>query len=392
MKGEFLIRVDGVRLERLLKRAIDKGASFKKVTRTSPRTMIVEACASDANILLGLCRRYSIPAKVIETRGRSRIYEKIRSRATLLPGLLTGVILCALLLSRLWFIDITFTGPQAQFGDRAAFERILEDLSIKPGMSGDIDASLLSGTLEAGIEGYSYISAKVQGVRLLIEAAPEVPAPDVYDLAYARDLYSAFDGVVESIEVHSGVACVQTGDVVRRGQLLIRGEERQTKEENRSISALGKVIVRTWYEGRSSGLLTEIRNIPTGKTSSFSNLRILDFSFPLSGGIYFESAQVREDRLPIGGMFIPVEIVREEHAETKAVPINVDREALSDRLAALAMADAAIKITSSGPDEFNIARSWLRYDITDAGMLEACAVYEIFTNAAVTRGALLQGG
>ena len=392
MKGDLLVRVEGLRLEKLIRRALESGALFKRITRIGSRVMDVEASEADAEILLALCRRYSVAAKVLRESGRPACRRYLRGHLSLPVSAAVFAAVCWFFLSRIWFVDISFAGSQAHLGDEGAFRAALSEMGVHPGISADLDAELLSGALESSQEGYSYISAKVQGTRLFVEAAPEIPEPEVYDIGYARDLYSGIDGVVESVQVHSGAACVQVGDVVRRGQLLIRSEEKLTREETRSIGAKGEVIVRTWHEGKSAGSLTETCTVETGRRSSSSELRLMGFSLPLTEGEVFALSASTDVHLPIGGMFLPLEIVRTEYREERIITRSADLEALSDHLQVLAMADAAANLTLQGPEVCDIARSWIRYDDSDAGMLNACAVYEIYADAAVTRSALIQGG
>ncbi|MBR6767674.1 MAG: sporulation protein YqfD [Clostridia bacterium] len=392
MKSDFLVHVEGLLLEKLIRRALENGACFGRIVRKGDRAMDVEATEKDAQILLSLCKRYSVSAKILKVKGRPVRRVFLRSRLSLPVCIVVFISLCWFFLSRIWFVDIEFTGPQARLGNTSVLMKALEDMQIHPGMRNSVDEALLSGNLEALLTGYSYVSAKVQGTRLLVEAAPEVPEPTVYDIGYARDLYSCCDGVVESVLVHSGIACVQPGDVIKRGQLLIRGEEKLTNEETRSIGAKGEAIVRTWYEGSSSGCLIETRDVYTGRQSSSSELRLMEFSIPLTEGEAFALSDETVSHLPIGGVFLPLEIVRRDMHEMHRVTQRADMETLSDHLQVLSMADAAIQLTLKGPDVFDIARSWIRYDDSYEGMLSACAVYEIYTDAAEEYGALIQGG
>lgn len=392
MKGDVLIHIEGLLLEKLIQRALSEGAHFISILRTDDHSMEVEAAHADGEILLELCRRYSISAKVLCRRGKPIVLDRLRRRWTALIGIALCVSLCWLFLSRIWVIDVHFTGAQASSGNAAEIRHQLDDMDIFPGISNMLDTSLLSGKLEAALSGYSYVSAKSQGIRLLIEAAPEVPEPEIYDLSYARDLYADTDGIVVSINIHSGIACVQPGDIIRRGQLLIRGEERITSDEVRSIGALGEVMVRTWYEGTASGSLHETRAKPTGRTSSSTWLDFMGYTLPIITGETFRQFDVQQKHLAVGGIFLPVEIVVENRIETTDAIFETDVESLSDRLCTLAMADAAAHLALFGPDEYEIIRSWINYDTPGDGVLTARAVYEIYTDAAVTRGALLQGG
>lgn len=392
MKGDILIRIEGLMLERLIQRAMNQGACFASLRYIDERTLIVEANPSSARVLLNLCEKFSIPARVINQRGKAALFHKLRGRLTLLAGIGACIALCTIFFSRIWLIDIAFTGEEASRGDQAVFQNALAEMDIHPGTSRNLDTSLLSQTLEAMADGYSFVGVRIQGVRLLIEASPEVPAPEVYDVEDARDLYALQDGIVVSVNVQSGEACVKPGDTIRRGQLLIRGEERVTQEETRNIGALGEVIIRTWYTGEAEAALYESQIQYTGRSASASQLHLMGFSLPLTEGENYETQTVETEYLPVGGLFLPLEIVRETRRETLETQVERDREQLAGQLATLSMADAAATLNMEGPSDYEIAQSWINFDQPDSRTLRASAVYEIYTNTAVTRDVLLQGG
>ena len=389
MKADVRLRVECLRPERLIQRAVDEGAGFARVERPDGRTLLLETSARGARVVRGLCARYSIPARLTGRRGGSALAQALRARSTLPVGLLVCLTLCGLFFSRIWKVDIRFSGDAAALGDARVFEAALSQMGIAPGAPRDLDTARLSETLSAA-EGYSYVGARLQGVRLLVEAAPEIPAPRVYDVESARDLVADRDGIVLSVNVRSGALCVKPGDTVRRGQVLIRGEELATKDSTRAIGALGEVIVRAWYTGAAEVPLTQETARPTGRVSVSSRLRLPWRSWPLSEGERYEHARLSEETLAIGGLFVPVEIVRETARELRLERADVDIEAAAQRVAALALADAAAQLTLNGPEEYEILRSWLNYEEPDGTALRCGAVYEIVTNAAVTREILSQ--
>ena len=283
MRGEITVRVRCLMPEKLIDRATVQGAHFDEVRLVGENTLVVCCGAASARQLLALCRRFGLDAAVTGRRGGSALRRFIERRATLAAGIAVAVALCTLFLTRLWIVDIAFTGERASLGDTAALSQSLDALGIHPGMARDIDTGLIAQQLLATNRRYSYVGARLQGVRLLVEAVPEVPAPALYDVDAARDLVCARDGIVVSAIVRSGALCVKPGDAVRRGQVLIRGEEQATQEETRPIAALGEVVVRSWFTGEARLPLTQASTVDTGQRSTGAKLTVLGLEWPGAG-------------------------------------------------------------------------------------------------------------
>ena len=385
MRAEARLNVECLWPERLIQRALDAGAGFERVERRGERGLILETSARGARIVEEICRRFSLPYRVEKRRGASAAWARAKSRLTLAAGMAVFFALCGLFFSRIWLVDVRFTGDAAELGDAEVFQGALAEMGIVPGASRAIDTGLLSETLTAAAQGYSFVGARLQGVRLLIEAAPEVPAPQVYDVDHARDLYADRDGIVLFASAQSGELCVAPGDAVKRGQVLIRGEEMVAKDFTRGIGALGEVIVRAWYTGSAEVPLTQKTIRLTGRESTSSRLRLPWREWTLAEGEAFSSARLSRETLAIGGLFVPVEIIRETTRETRLESSPVDIETASQRAAALALADAATQLTLNGPEDYELLRCWLNYEEPGGDALKCGAVYEIATNAAVTR-------
>lgn len=390
MNGDITLRIECLMPEKLLNRAMAQGARLSSVRLSRGRFLTVECDAAGARVLLGLCERFSIPARIIRRRGGSAMLRYTRARRTLPAGLLLCAALCCLFLGRVWIIDISFSGNEARLGDRDALSRQLCEAGVRPGMPRGLDASLLAQALQAQAGCYSYVGVHAQGVRLLVEAVPETPAPDIYDAEAARDLVADRDGIVVRAVARAGELCVRPGDAVRQGQALILGREQVSQDETRPIAALGEVIVRAWCEGEASLPLSGAEYRPTGRTAGSVRLTCPWLEWTFEPAEAFESQIEETRRLPIGGLFMPLALVRDTYRETERVETRADLDALKARLARLALADAARRLCEKETRPCEISGSWVSYR-TAAGAMRARAVYEIHVDTATARIGL-QGG
>ena len=390
MNRDIRLRIEGSLLERLIQRALREGASFARIRRSEKRVILVDADEHSAEILTRLCERFWLDCRVLRRGGGAALMDTLRRRWTVAPGLLLCALTCALFLSRIWMVDVSFTGPSAAAGNERAIRECLADNGVSVGMAATaVDTNLLQAELMAEAGDFSFIGVRRQGIRLLVEASPEVAAPELYELGYARDLVAARDGVVESVNVHSGQACVKAGDTVRAGQVLIRGEEDLTKEETTPVGALGEVIARCWYEGSAEGELSRTAMRRTGNVDMESTLSLMGFALPLTGCDGYAAEETELEILPVGGLFLPLEIRRTVHYETAPVREEADAAQLEVRLAALALSEARSKLARDGI-AWQDASAWTDAE-RNGNTLRVRAVYEIYTDIAVTRDALREG-
>ena len=163
MRGEVTIRVRCLMPEKLIDRATAQGARFDEVHLVGENAFVVCCDAASARRLLALCRRFGLDAAITARRGGSALRRFAERRGTLAAGIAVAVVLCALFLTRLWVVDIAFTGEQAFLGDTASLSQSLEAMGIRPGISRRIDAGLIAQQLLAEDHRYSYVGAKLQG-------------------------------------------------------------------------------------------------------------------------------------------------------------------------------------------------------------------------------------
>lgn len=392
MNRDFRLRVECAMPEKLLERALGAGARFRRIRRDGPRSMVFSTDAAGADILMALCRKYGLDLRILHRSGLSALRTWLHRRRTLAAGILLCLLMCSFCFTRIWRVDIYLSGPRAHLGDTAQIRSRLREHDFYPGMPArKLDVAALQKQLAAADGNYSFIGVRRQGMRLLVEASPEVPAPQLYRRDAPRDLVAACDGVVESVQVYAGEACVQPGDTVIAGQLLIRGRETtgtdpETGDEiTAPVAALGEVIARCWCEGSAEAPLMQTIIRPTGRENAVRRLRLMDFSLPLAAAEEYACADVETHVQPLVGLFLPLEIEHSLHRETRVEQLPRDASGLAAEITPLAVADARRSL-AAGFGEYEIAANWLDIQ-NDNDTLRVRAVYELYTDIAVTRDA-----
>lgn len=385
MADRVILILEGRMPERFLNRAMEEGACFLRLRRLSRRTLEITASPASARIVLDLAERYRLNCRVVGRGGLSALLPHLKKRATFPAAVLTFAALTALFLTRVWRVDVRMT-------DGSVPPEIVRELLTASGAeagckASDVNSSLLSLQIEA-LEGCSHASVARRGVVLDVRVTPELPAPELYDRRDARDLVAACDGVIASVQVKSGTALVKPGDVVRRGQTLIAGSERSSGEETSPIGALGRVTARVWCVGEAEEDLCEEVKHFTGQVGTSSYLELFGLSLPLRRGQAFDSCETDAERVAIGGLFLPLFLVRETYREYELFSAERDLFQTEEVARAEAEARAEQLRTERGFQDAQVLDRWTSLGISGGQTLTAKCIIEMQTEIAVTRGYL----
>ena len=312
MKGLLSVRfrISGLNMEKLINEARKRGLTLQKARREENRAVTVEASPRDYRALKALCREMGYETGPAEPLGLLRIFDRLKRRAGLWAGVLIGTALVVWSLGYVWQIRVENAGPYA--GEVALF---LEENGIRPGIRRSaVDLNALREGLEWRLPKVKWVRAEWAGVALRLRIEEGTPPPDQADLSPA-DVVAGEDGLLKRLTVYAGTPQARPGDLVREGQVLIRGEERGANGETVPVQARGEAAAKAWITVRLRVPAVEYVSLPAGRRQE---RRVIQTPVGSYCAIEEEGYLVSEtDRvsLPLGGTWIPVSVTREERTE-----------------------------------------------------------------------------
>jgi len=164
-----------------------------------------------------------------------------------------------------------------------------------------------------------------------------------------------------------------------------------SKEATRGVAALGDVVVRTWITREASLPCFETVTRPTGQKSVSTALVCGKWHVPLTEGGHFSQETEETEVLPVGGLFLPVQIERTTRHETETSVVPVEQAALEQRLSELLFGEIDLEIANFGVKVLEIVDKWIEFSMIEEE-LYAYAAVEVRCQAAVPRDALSEGG
>lgn len=354
----------GLNLERFLNTMQKEGILLIRASRIDRRTLSCICRSADLDRIAAIAQekgwRLENAAPVGAGAGLRRLIRR--------PGLLIGGLLAAVLLTVamqfIWLIRIEGAGPYQ--ADVAAY---LAQEGYRPGLRRqEADASTLALLLQRRYPEVAWFRVYVSNVTLVVECTRGVPMPEL-PAAEPCDLLAARDGVVQSVQVYAGTALVRPGDLVRKGQPVIRGEERGADGEMIPAAARGQVVARCWQEASVRVPLEETVSRETGRSTILRQICTPWFSWPsdLQEPDYLASHLYLTDT-PVAGSFFPVWQRETEYREVEL------EYALRPQEDALAEAEAAArKELHKALRGYVMADEWVQTGIGEDGFARATA-------------------
>lgn len=259
--GTIIIEIQSLIPEKFLNLLWKNNVKVKKVKRISLTSVIMEVPLRDYKIIEEMAHRTKTKVKILKREGIAFFILKARRKLTLFGGILLFIGIIYFLSTFIWGIDITTDKDLTPYEIRQQ----LGQLGIKPGISKrDIDVNNIEENISRNNDEIMWIRARIEGSRLKITVAERQSPPQIVKDDTPCDLVASKAGQVVRVYTEAGTPVVKPGDVIKAGQLLVKGE--QGKEGSiYQVHAKGNIIARTFYEDTEEIAITGTRKKRTGK-------------------------------------------------------------------------------------------------------------------------------
>ena len=189
-------------------------------------TVTVEA--NKARAILNIVRQKHARAKILQKEGAVFKLHKFKKRNGIFLGTAVVLAILQLIVSYIWNYDIS---GNDRYSDTEIIA-ILEQYGAKKGTPiSDIDTNMISEKVLSDYNGkIAWMWLGVRGTVLEVRVKEMERTPLEY--TDTADIIAADDGVVTEILVLEGEALVQKGDMVKKGDVLIRGVEYDNWQKN----------------------------------------------------------------------------------------------------------------------------------------------------------------
>ena len=330
----------GLGAERLLDLLQRQGIQLLRVERRQDGSLLLSCPQKQAAQLEQTAAACGFSALLLPARGGMLYLRRLRKRFMLPICLFIAFLLLAAALQFIWQVEIDGAGIYA--GEVRAY--LLEN-GIHPGiLKRSVDRNALCDGLLYRLPRIAWVRAEVRGVTLTVHVTRGTPSPALYAANAAGDIVAEQDGVITRIDVYSGTAAVKQGTAVKAGDVLIRGAERTgDRGEPMAVPARGQAWARVWISASAAVPCTEIRSIPTGRSSIVRTFSLGPFRKALDEAPDYLASDAETRTISLAGAWLPLQYTETAYYEVAQETGMQDEAAVQAEAGALALRNLLVK-------------------------------------------------
>ena len=324
LHGYVMIEVSGFSIERFINMATFRGIYLWNI---QPNGSVVQmnVSARGYGLLKECAEKTGCQYQLVCRCGLPALFRRYKKRKVLAVGFLFFIVILYSLSSFIWVVDI-------EGNERISKEELLnacEKMGVAPGkLKWHINTENVTENLIETFEDISWVSVSIEGTDATIHIVETIPKPEMIDKKTPSNLIAKKDSVIQSITAEAGTPKVQSGDVVKKGELLISGEVvivvGEEEEAGREyIKARGTILGKVWYtleeelplqytEKKYTGIEKKDKSILIGDT-------ILNVVQPNIEYGEYEKEQTADSTVSIGDFKLPITLVEDTYKQYETV-------------------------------------------------------------------------
>ncbi|MBK5242338.1 sporulation protein YqfD [Clostridium sp.] len=313
-KGIITMEIGSLIPEKFINLLWRNGIVVKNIKKINITTIVLQVKLSDYSEISRVAKLTDTRIRIIGRSGLSFFLMKVKNRSALLiGGILFGSIIYYLS-TFVWNIEIN----TERYISPYELRNQIKGLGVIPGLrKKNIDIYEIENKLTKINDEIMWIKVRIEGAKLVVNVIERQSPPEIIIDNAPANLIASKDGEIVRVFTTEGTAIVIKGDMVQKGDVLVKGE--QGKEGSvYSVHSEGEVMAKTFYEGKKEVPINNKSRVKTG--NSISNLY-----FNLANKkVYLKNSLIpyaNYDKIDNSDKFIKSEIYYE--VEEKNIPANV---------------------------------------------------------------------
>jgi similar to stage IV sporulation protein len=244
--GFILVRIEGLNPEKFINMCSRNGIRLWDIKKLSYTVIEFKMKHSEFKYLKNIINKTSSRTRIIRKRGINFLFGKIKRRKFFALGVAVFLGILLYLSNLVWIIDIS---GNKKIDTNLIYESIkragIREGTLKQKINlRDVERNVLKNLNEISIININFIGTKAK-----VEIVERVMPPNLVPLDKPTNVVASRDGIILKMLSYKGQPLVQTGDYIKKSQILISGIITDSANvPTKIVHAMGMAIAKTWYE------------------------------------------------------------------------------------------------------------------------------------------------
>lgn len=306
-----VMTVEGLNIERFVRAAGEQHIRMTGMRREGARRLSAYIQENQLPLLQDVAVSGGWKMTVGRRKGIGRVIDWLHARWLFAAAILIAGIALIAASQVMWAVQIEAGGVY-----EAELRTALNEMGIVPPMlRSRVNIGELRDALEWRYPRIAWIECGWRGTTLVIRPVEGVlPRADA-DADGSCDVVAVRDGVVKTIVTRAGTPVVEVGEIVRAGDVLIKGEERTSEGAVKPVAARGSIMARVWQGATVSVPAMETETNYTGREEIVWTVSTPWFDLWKVGECPYREYDISVSETMLCGIFLPVKLRVERRME-----------------------------------------------------------------------------
>ena len=276
--GYIRIRIEGYSVEKLINVCLKNKIFFWNIKREKSTIIYTNIGVKEFKDLIQIARQTGCRVKILNKKGMPFLLNKYKKRKIIFFFLLILIILLMVLSQFIWNIKIV-GNEEISTTEIAA---VLEEKGIKIGvLKNNIDKQKVINEIRLERNDIAWIGIDIQGTNITVEIVETSTKPEIVNEEDYCNIVSNKDAQIVKISAQNGIPAVKEGDVVTKGDILIKGWIDGKYTGTRYVHAQGEVKAKVWYTQKERIPLKQVIESFTGNEEKKYKIKLNNFTINL---------------------------------------------------------------------------------------------------------------
>lgn len=329
--GYVNIKVESYYLERFINMCTNKKIFLYNIKREKSTILYASVTVQEYKRLRKIAKITKSKISIQKRKGIPFVLNKYRHRKTWIILLCIVIVVLVVMSNFIWNIDIS--GNQEI--NTEEIMQMLQENGLEPGkLKQKINTNEIISNIRLKRDDIAWIGIKIKGTNAIVQIKEKSRAPEIIDKNEYCNIIADKTGMITKLNVQNGTANVKSGDIVKTGDILVKGFIEGKYTGIRYVHAKAEIEAKVWYSKKEKVNLLQTAVKQTGNSENKYSIKINNFKInlykTLSKFQKYDTISTNKKIRLFSNFYLPIEIIKTTNYETTEETVTYTEEEIID--------------------------------------------------------------